>query len=239
YGWRGRIGLIYIASAYAMDAEFMKMAPDGVTTHTTRIALSDNPEHFTIDDLSGLKDDVFEATKLLAQAPLNSIAFGCTSGSFVNGNKYDREMIEQMEKIAKVPCTTTATAVTEACKALKVKKIAMATPYAEDVNELAHRYFTDSGLHITKITGLGIMNDYAISSLDIHSIYRMAMEANTDDAEAVFISCTGLSAASLIEALEEDLKKPVITSNQATFWHALRLSRIGSKGLKFGQLFEK
>lgn len=239
YGWRGKIGLIYIASAYSMEVEFVNMAPKGVTTHSTRVALSDDPNHFTIEDLSGLKDDVIDATKLLAQAPLNAIAFGCTSGSFVNGIKYDQKLIKQMEDIAKIPCTTTATSVVEAFKALQVNKIAIATPYAEDVNELAYQYFTDCGLDITNITGLGIRNDYKISTLDMELIYQMAMEVNTADAEAVFLSCTGLSAVPLIEVLEEDLQKPVITSNQATFWHSLRLSQIGSKLKNFGQLFDR
>src|SRR5690625_1957728 len=239
YGWRGKLGLIYIASAYSMDVESNMMAPKGVTNHTTSIALSDHPDHFTVDDLSSLREDVVLAAKLLAQAPLNAIAFGCTSGSFANGVIYDRQLIEEMESITKIPCTTTATAVVEATKALQVKKIAIATPYADDVNKLAHQFFSDSGLEITQLTGLGIMNDYKISSLDIHSIYQMAKEVNTDDAEAVFISCTGLSTAHLIEVLEEDLNKPVITSNQATFWHSLRLSGINSNIKDFGQLFGK
>ena len=83
------------------------------------------------------------------------------------------------------------------------------------------------------------MNDYKISNLGIDSIYQMAMEVNTADADAVFLSCTGLSAAPLIEILEEDLQKPVITSNQATFWHALRISQIGSKLKNYGQLFDR
>ena len=239
YGWRGKIGLIYIASAYAMDVEFYRMAPKGVTVHTTRVALSDQPEHFTVDDLATLDHDAIQATRILAQAPLDVIAFGCTSGSFVNGIKYDQRLINKMEGVSKLPCTTTATAVVKATKALQVEKIAIATPYTDDVNTLAKQYFTDSGLKITNITGLGIMDDYEISNLDIKKIYDMAVAADTDDAEAVFISCTGLSAAHLIKELEEDLKKPVITSNQATFWHSLCLSGIGAKLDNFGQLFTK
>ncbi|MFD2130756.1 aspartate/glutamate racemase family protein [Pseudogracilibacillus auburnensis] len=237
YGWRAKIGLIYIASAYSMEVEFYHMAPKGVTTHTTRIALSDQPEHFSIDDLSSLEEDAIRATRLLAQAPLNVIAFGCTSGSFVNGVKYDRQMINRMENIANIPCTTTTTAVMEATKALQVKHIAIATPYSEEVNKLAHRYFTESGLTVTNITGLGIMNDYEISNLDSNTIYRMAINANTDDADALFISCTGLQAVHMIQELEEDLQKPVITSNQATFWHSLRLSGVGTQIKGFGELF--
>ncbi|MEI3604271.1 aspartate/glutamate racemase family protein [Pseudogracilibacillus sp. SE30717A] len=239
YGWRAKIGLIYIASAYAMEVEFNQMAPEGVTTHTSRVALCERPEQFTISDLSTLQEDVLEATKLLAQAPLNTIAFGCTSGSFVNGVKYDKEFINQMETIANMPCTTTANSVVEALKSLNIKKVAIATPYEKDVNDLAYQYFTDCDLQITNMTGLGIMNDYEISNLDIHSIYQMAIDVNTDDAEAVFISCTGLSAANLIKVLEEDLQKPVITSNQATFWHTLRLSNVKANLKNFGQLFDR
>lgn len=239
YGWRGRIGLIYIASAYSMEVEFYQMAPKGVTTHTTRIALSEDPNCFSVNDLSSLEVDVLQATKLIAQAPLEAIAFGCTSGSFANGAEYDKQLIKHMENIANIPCTTTATSVVHAMKALQVKKIAIATPYANDVNDLAHQYFTKSGLDITNITGLGITNDYTISNLDAHTVYQMAKDADTEDAEAVFISCTGISAIHLIEALEADLKKPVITSNQATFWHALRLSQIGSNLKGYGQLFDR
>lgn len=239
YGWRAKIGLIYIASAYATEVEFNQMAPAGVTTHTTRVALNDQPEQFSISDLSTLKEDVLTATKLLAQAPLHAIAFGCTSGSFVNGVKYDEEFIRQMEAIANIPCTTTAHSAVKALESLNIKKVAIATPYEQEVNDLAYQYFTDSDLHITNMTGLGITNDYHISSLDIQSIYQMAIDVNTDDAEAVFISCTGLSAANIISILEQDLQKPVITSNQATFWHALRLSKVNATINNFGQLFDR
>lgn len=238
YGWRGRVGLIYIASAYSMEVEFYHMAPKGVTSHTTRIALSENPDCFTVDDLSTLEESVLQATKLLAQAPLDVIAFGCTSGSFVNGAGYDQQLIKHMENIANIPCTTTATAVVAAMKALQIKNIAIATPYTQEVNALGEQFFSNSGFNISNMTGLGLDNDYEISAVDSHKIYEMALSANTDDAEALFLSCTGLSAAPLIDVLEEDLQKPVITSNQATFWHALRISQIASRVKGYGMLFK-
>lgn len=239
YGWRGKIGLIYIASAYAMDTEFVKMSPPGVTTHTTRVALSDDPEHFTVDDLINLENNVLEAARLLAQAPLKSIAFGCTSGSFVNGRAYDEQLIKQMQSITSLPCTTTANAVLKALKSLEVNKIAIATPYAQTVNELAYEYFTTDGLSITNMTGLGIMNDYKISSISLNTIYQMAVDTVTDDSEAIFISCTGLSTVPLIKILEDDLNIPVITSNQATFWHALKIANITSRQKHLGELFSR
>lgn len=240
YGWRAKLGLVYIASAWSMEAEFYEMAPRGVTTHTTRVSLCENPENFSVKDVASLGKDVVEATKLLAQAPLSSIAFGCTSGSFTNGVGYDTKLIEEMEAVSKgIPCTTTTTAVVEALKSLGVNKIAIATPYEKAVYELAHKFMEDSGFTVTNTTGLEITNEYEISALDIQTIYEMAREADTDDAEALFISCTGLSAVHILDALEEDLGKPVISSNQATFWHSLKLSNINSKIDGFGSLFQK
>jgi len=237
-GYRARIGLIYIASAYAMDVEFQTMAPNGVTTHTTRVKLSEDPSHFTPEDLIALEDRTLGATSVIAQAPLQAIAFGCTSGSFINGPAYDEKLRRQMTEIANVPCTTTSHAVVQALQALQVKKIAIATPYTETVNERASSYFTAHRFQITNMSGLGLMNDYHISNVDDETIYQMAKQVNTDDAEAVFISCTGLHTTSIIRYLEKDLGKPVITSNQATFWHTLRLSSIADEITEYGSLFQ-
>lgn len=238
YGWRGKIGLVYIASAWSMEAEYVDMAPNGVTTHTTRVSLSEDPSSFSIDDVSSLGEDVLVATKLLAQAPVGSIAFGCTSGSFANGVGYDQELIRKMESASKgIPCTTTMTAVVAALNALGVKRIAVATPYEEILNQRAKSYLEDSGFSITNMTGLGITSDYEISNTRIDTIYKMAKEVDTADAEAVFISCTGLSTVHLLETLEADLGKPVISSNQATFWHGLKLAGINGDLKEFGSLF--
>jgi len=238
YGWRAKLGLIYIASAYAMEVEFQKMAPPGVTTHTTRVSLGDHPEQFSIGDLTNLRTDALQATKLLAQAPLQAIAFGCTSGSFVQGRSEDLTFIEEMERIAQIPCTTTANAIVHACKVLDVEKIAMASPYSLEVNELAHAYFLEAGIEIDHMTGLGLMNDYAISALTLRDMYKMATQAYTEDAQALFLSCTGLATMPLIEKLEEDLGIPVVTSNQATLWHTLRLAKVKNRNTSFGTLFQ-
>lgn len=237
-GYRARIGLIYIASAYAMDVEFQTMAPVGVTTHTTRVKLADDPSHFTLEDLEALEGRILEATSTIGQAPLQAIAFGCTSGSFAKGPLYDEQLRAKMTEIASVPCTTTSHAVVQALQALQVKKIAIATPYTEALNDLAASYFTENHFHITNMSGLGLMDDYQISNLDDETIYQMAKQVDTDDAEAIFISCTGLHTIPFIEYLEKDLGKPVITSNQATFWHTLRLSGIKDSLTAYGVLFE-
>src|SRR5699024_2679975 len=144
------------------------MAPTGVTTHTTRVALSDNPDCFGVDDVANLGDKVIEATKLLAQAPLNSIAFGCTSGSFTNGMEYDQKLIKEMELASNgIRCTTTSNSVVKALQSYGIKKIAITTPYSDAMNTLAKNFFQEHDFKITNMTGLGLTSDYDISNTSI------------------------------------------------------------------------
>lgn len=63
------------------------------------------------------------------------------------------------------------------------------------------------------------------------------MIVDDPESEALFISCTNLHTIEIIEKLENDLHKPVITSNQATTWNILRLAGIDDKIQGYGQLF--
>ena len=58
-----------------------------------------------------------------------------------------------------------------------------------------------------------------------------------DSADAVLVVGTGFRAATTIAPLEEDLGRPVITANQASLWHCLRIAGIGSPVSGWGRLF--
>jgi len=61
-----------------------------------------------------------------------------------------------------------------------------------------------------------------------------------DGVEAVFASCTNLRSMAVIDAAEAALGKPVVTSNQAMFWHLLQLAGAGerARGWGPGRLFQ-
>ena len=60
-----------------------------------------------------------------------------------------------------------------------------------------------------------------------------------DDAEGVFIGGNGFRAVGIIEAMEADLDRPVLTANQALFWNLIRLSGVTSPVAGYGRLFEQ
>jgi len=79
----------------------------------------------------------------------------------------------------------------------------------------------------------------AIAEVSKETLYHLAKEVDHPESEAVFISCTNLHTIEIIEKLENDLQKPVITSNQATMWNMLRMAGVNDKIEGYGQLLSK
>jgi maleate isomerase len=238
YGWRARIGLIYLAPATVMEPEFYAMAPEGVSIHSTRIPLSEA----TVSGLSRTTegDRLEQAASLLSEAPLHCILFGGTSATFLKGLGWDIEIIKRLETVSKnIPATTTSTASVEALRAVGAKRISFVGPYVDDVTQRGRKFFASNGFEITGAHGMGISDNWEINALPLERIYQFTKSVVEADADTVFISCTGMRSVGAIASLEADLNVPVVSAVQASFWKALRLSRVNDKVSGFGRLFDR
>jgi maleate isomerase len=233
-GWRGKIGLIFPATGGAPDFEYHERAPEGVGIFIARLPF----EACTVDGLSRMGEFVEDAAALVAQAKVDLILFACTTGSLVKGPGYDKQLIARIEKRTGVPALTTSTAVVDAMNGLKMKRIAVATPYSVEVNEAERRFLEGSGFEVSTIRGLGNTEPTAMGAVQYEVMYRLAKEVYSADDDGIFISCTGISVLDIIDKLEEDLQKPVVTSNQASLWGALRKLNIGTRLQGMGRLFD-
>ena len=88
-------------------------------------------------------------------------------------------------------------------------------------------HLQQNGFTLTDHKGLGVDSDAGITAISEKTITEAALSLDRDGARAVFLSCTAFLTAHLVERLEQKLGLPVVTSNQALAWHALRLG--GSK----------
>lgn len=236
-GWRAKVGLIYMASSTVMEPEFYAMAPSGVSIHTARIHLPEASVEGLRSMMEG--DQVEEAAALLARAPLDVITFGGTSATFLEGLGNDLKVIKRIEGVSDgVPGSATSTAAVRALRKFDVKKVCFVSPYIEEVTQRGGRFFEQSGFEVTGAHGMGVRGDRDINAIDLERTYEFAKAVVEPDAQAVFISCTGLRTIGAIEALEKDLGRPVVTAIQATFWDALRLAGVGATVSGFGELFE-
>lgn len=232
YGAEGRIGLIVPSVNTVLEQEFNAMSPKEVSVHSTRL-----PFRSDIEGLKRMAEGVQEAAKLLASAGVNIIVYGCTAGSMVKGIGWDRELINQIEEATGIPATTTATAVIKAFKELAVDKVAVATPYSEEFNQIEREFFEAHNIKVINIKGLEMYGEDLRRSVP-ETTYKLACEVNVSNADAVFISCTNFKAITVIERLEEDLKKYVFSSNTATMWEVSKRLGITEQIKGYGKLFE-
>jgi maleate isomerase len=240
YGHRARIGLIVPSSNTVCEQEAARLCPAGVATYATRILFEP-----TMTGLWAMRTHVERASlELSSEGICQIIAFCCTVGSMLGGTEGEREMVDLIEKSTHVPAITTTTAVSAALDVLNVKRLAVATPYTSEINRSEMENLELRGIHVTEIEGYHeslapheLKNDM-IGRLLPQTAYEMGMKVNGKDNQAIFISCTNFRAIEIIESLERRTGKPVISSNQATLWYALRKLGIRDSIKGYGRLLE-
>jgi len=216
---RYRIGLIALASDYVTERDFMNMRPsDEVAIYTSRI-LNANP--CTVENLRIMAPRVSDALSLiLPQGRLDAVAYSCTSGTVVIGYDAVAESVHAVRP--GIPVATPITAGIAALNSFGARKIAVLTPYIDEVNGPIVHYIENSGLDVVALTSFLFADDNDMADIPPDAIYNAALEADRPEAEALFISCTAIRAVDTIERIEQALGKPVVSANQALFWEALR-----------------
>jgi maleate isomerase len=236
YGKRGRIGLITLASDTSVLPEYSLVMPNDVAVYAAPIVLPRG--EVTAAALSEMLagDQLERAAELLVWTDVDVIVFACTSGSLVHGVGWDREIAGRIERASGRPATTTTTTVLAALRAVGATSLAIATPYLEEINAIERRFLEASGFSVASIGGLGCATDAEIGRLEPADAVSLVERVATPEADAVFISCTNFHCLSAIASLERQLGKPVVTSNLAGAWAALRQIGVADEIPGYGRL---
>ncbi|MGI9452574.1 MAG: maleate cis-trans isomerase family protein [Geminicoccaceae bacterium] len=235
-GARGSIGLIVLASDQTIEHEFRRWLDiDGVAVHQSRIA---NDNHITPDTLKAMEGRIAEATALiLPGAPLEVVAYGCTSASMLIGEERVFDRIRSVRP--HVACTTPITAAFSAFRTFEAKRIALLTPYRADVNDAICAYIETRDIEVPAIGSFHEEDDRRVCQISEASIFDAAMIlGQSRNIDAIFVSCTALRTAGVIAGIESALGKPVTSSNHALAWHCLRLAGVEDRRCDAGRLFQ-
>ena len=135
--------------------------------------------------------------------------------------------------------TNPITATIKAFKLMNIKKIALFTPYPDDVNKTILDYFASRNIVVTSFASLNLNLDSEFANVDPNYILELLSKIETKDAEALFISCTALSVLNILNQLESSIKKPVLSSNQTLIWDTIRSIGYKSPIKGYGKLLEK
>lgn len=229
-----RIGLIILATDHTTEPDFRRMvASDRVGVYVARIPYA-NPT--TPENLRRMQPSLTEAARLiLPDEKLDAICYSCTSASVVIG---DAE-IEASIRAAKpgVMVVTPPAAAMAGLRALGAGRISVLTPYTVETSRPMAAYFAGHGFDLASFSCLDLDDDREMARIAPSAIVAAAKEAVARDAEALFISCTALRAASVVAEVEQAIGLPVVTSNQATAWQCLRIAGEETPHPEWGRLF--
>lgn len=232
YGSRLRLGMLLPSSNLAAEPDLAYLLPDGCSVHTTRLKLAGASR----EDLVGMTDKVEEAALLLKDAAMDLIVFHCTGVTTLDPSMGD-SLVARIEDTTGIPATSTAHGLVEAFRTLRAKRVVLVTPYPQSVNDTEVQFLAHYGIEVLRETGLGKTSGPGMIAVEPAEWYAQAMANRRDDADAYFLSCTTIRALPIVAALERDIGRPVVTSNQAMVWHCLRKRGIQDRLEGVGALF--
>ncbi len=232
---RAAIGVIVLGSDNTIEYEFRRLIDlPGVAFFESRIA---NDPTITPETLKAMQAGLEEAAGvILPGVPLDVMAYGCTSGAMMIG---DEKVAAQIHKARPgIACTNPMVAACAAFEALGCRRIALLTPYLDEINQAMRARILEGGFEVPVMGSFNEPDDNRVARISAASLRAAAVDlGSSDQVDAVFVSCTSIRLADGIEELEAELGKPVTSSNHAVAWHCLRLAGIQDKRDGCGQLF--
>jgi maleate cis-trans isomerase len=236
-GWRARLGFMVPPGNPTVEPEMTELAPAGVSLHFHRMDAGggvpgslDNQDQRT----RAMIDSLATGAPLLAAVKPDIIVIAHTATSYHLGREGEAELLARLGAACGVPVVTAFAAVAAAFQRLGVRRIALGAPYSAETTAQGRAHLEAHGFTVVRAENLsGVTNIYDETA---ERAYRLARGIDTDRAEAIFLTGPGMPTLPVLEALERDLGKPVVSSAAAMMWHGLRRSGVREPVAGYGRL---
>ena len=231
---RARIGLIIPSSNRMVEPQAVRFLPAGVVPHFTRIFMTNKHKA----PLEQLTPRIVEAAQMLAESRCDVIVLQCTGTSMSGGVDAEKQVMAAMTAATGKPAISAASSLTSAFNALKANKLVFVSETARADHEKKLAYLKEAGYEILADKAVGLAGSDQYCTMPPKLWYDTALELRQDAAQCYFLSCANIHSIDTIVDLEAKLDRPVVTSNQAAFWHALRTIGIKDDVPSLGRLMK-
>jgi maleate cis-trans isomerase len=179
-------------------------------------------------------DSLDDSTHLLAMVKPDIIVVAHTATSYHLGRAREADLLARLTEASGTRIVTAFGSVVAALERLGVRRVALGAPYSAETTAQGRAHLEAHGFTVVRSDNLkGVTNIYDETAERAYGLARMV---DMPEAEAVFLSGTGMPTLPVLDMLEQDLRKPVISSASAMMWHALRRSGVGQPIPGYGRL---
>src|SRR5258706_2033235 len=183
--------------------------------------------------------EILRAAELLSHAKVGVIGWNGTSSGWL-GFEADEKLCAKITAATGIPACTSVLALNEILAVTGVRRFAMVTPYADDVQAAIIANYAKSGFECVAERHLGLRDNFSFSEVSDERIRAMTREVAKARPQAITIFCTNLRGAPLAEELEAETGIPVYDTISTVVWKALRMSGVEPKLVKgWGRLFRE
>jgi maleate isomerase len=234
-GSLARIGVLTPDFDPVPESELWAMAPHGVSIHGSRVTWKWNHDPREFAEAPQLDNAIDQLVALKPRA----IAYAFTSSSYAIGAEAEDAQKTRLAKRAGASVILTCVAATEALRLIGAHRIALIHPpwFSEETSAKGKEYFQKQGFEVALCKRM--TPERAFTEVPPAEVYEWVRANVPPKADAILIGGNGLRAIGTIQALEENLRRPVLTANQVVLWAALRAAGVTSMPSGYGRLLRK
>lgn len=237
---RVRVGLLYPGCAaegdYAAMAARLEPQVDVRLVHTS-VGVDQHSVAALLD--LGSAERLAAGAAELAEWDLDVVVWAGTSGSFVFGWEGATAQVRALSDAVGALASSTSFAFVEAVAALGVDTVAVAASYPAEVADRFAGFLATGGIRAVHLGVADIVTAEKVGHLEAADVRALIARNLHPRAEAVLVPDTAMHTAGQLETLEAVAGRPVLTANQVTLWHALRLAGWTGAATELGQLFQQ
>jgi maleate isomerase len=235
HGRSGRIGAIIPANNAVIEPEFWSVMPADVALYATRILARDD---LTPEAVVRMEQHVDRAVDELAATGVDVIAYCDMVTTLIMEPGWNETKVAAIEKRTGGAALSAWTALRDALSVLKVRRIALGTPYPRAIHALAAPFFDGRGYEVVGDATLDIVRMRDVPKVSESRLLAFVDDLPRDRADAIVLLATDLPTFKSIATIEQKFKVPVLTSNQTILWRALRSTQCKARIPSLGRIFD-
>ena len=232
-----RIGLISPNISDEFLTDVYRILPPDITVEGRGLRVRE----FTDQEFARAEREFFGLVRELTEFPLDFLMLTGELFLSYKGPGSDRELLSAVGEVTQVPASTVLTSVVDACRELGLKRVVMASPFPEDQDARLARFLEHDEIHVEAFRGLACENSREIWALPPESGLEVARPLLRDhpEVDGLYMPCNKWRITPIIEKLEQEFGKPVVTNTQAWIWTALRAMKLDQPVEGYGRLLAR